>query len=253
MTATPATETRSGTGLPPAEPGPRPRHRRWPYALALFLVLALLGGGAYVLYGTPVLGLHGVSVTARSGELSPAVHDAVAAAVDVPVDTPLISIDLGAVRKAALGVPEVATASVSRHWPNGLMIVVTQRTPAAVTSANGALWLLDATGSPYLKVDSTHVPAGLLPVELATPGPGDRATVAALAVIGELTPPIRTMVASVSARSPYAVTLALRDGRTVIWGSPGQGAQKAQILPAVLAQPGKTYNISDPGYVSVSN
>jgi cell division protein FtsQ len=252
MTATPTTETRNGVA-PPAEPYVRPPHRHWPYVLALFLLLALLGGAAYVVYRTPVLGLHRVSVTARSGELSPAAHDAVTAAVDVPADTPLISIDLEAVRKAALGVPEVATASVSRHWPNGLTIVVTQRSPAAVTSANGALWLLDAAGNPYLKVDSAHVPAGLLPVELATPGTGDRATVAALAVIGELTPAIRSMVASVSARSSYAVTLDLRDGRSVIWGSPGQGAQKAQILPAVLAQPGKTYNISDPGYVSVSN
>ncbi len=249
MTAT--TETRSVDQID--ELAQRPRHRRWPYVLAAFLVLALLGGAGFVAYRTPVLGLHRVSVIARSGELSPAVHDAVTAAVDVPVDTPLIRIDLEAVRKAALGVPEVATASVSRHWPNGLTIVVTQRTPAAVTSANGALWLLDATGSAYLKVDSATVPAGLLPVELATPGPGDRATMAALSVIGELTGPIRAMVASVSARSPYAVTLDLRDGRTVIWGSPEQGPQKAQILPAVLAQPGKTYNISDPGYVSVSN
>jgi cell division protein FtsQ len=251
MTAT--TETRSGAVDQPEDLDRRPPHRRWPYVLATLLVLALLGGAGFAAYRTPVLGLHQVSVTARSGELSPAVHDAVTAAVDVPIDTPLVSIDLEAVRKAALGVPEVATASVSRQWPHGLMIVVTQRTPAAVTSANGALWLLDATGSAYLRVDTGHVPAGLLPVELATPGPGDRATMAALSVIGELPGGIRSMVVSVTARSPYAVTLALRDGRTVIWGSPDQGPQKAQILPAVLAQPGKTYNISDPKYVSVSN
>jgi cell division protein FtsQ len=249
-----ATQTAPQSVDAPAGVGrPAHRHRRWPYLLALFLVLGLLGGAAAVVYRTSVLALKQVVVTAPTGGLSAGVEDAVRAAVTVPTGTPLVSVNLAAVRREALSVPQVAAASVSRHWPNDLMIVVTQRTPAAVTNANGALWLLDATGFPYLKVTPAQIPAGLLNIELATPGPKDTATAAALAVVGELTAPVKATVASVSARSAYAVTLDLRDGRSVIWGSPDNGAKKAQILAAVLAQPGKTYDISDPDYVSVSH
>ncbi len=241
--------------LPTASaPGPsRQRHRRWPYLLALFLVVALIGGAAVVVYRTPAFALQKVVVAARSGELDAGVQGEVLAAVDVPTGTPLINVNLAAVRRHVLRVPQVATAAVSRHWPNEVMIVVTQRAPVAVTSANGGLWLLDSTGFAYLEVPKAQVPSGLLNIELATPGPDDTATAAALAVLGELTAPIKATVASISARSAYAVTLNLLDGRTVIWGSPDDGAHKVQILAAVLAQPGRTYDISDPDYVSVGH
>ncbi|MET3807029.1 cell division protein FtsQ [Nakamurella sp. UYEF19] len=229
----------------------RPQHRRWPWVLALALVLTLIGGGAFVVYATPVLGLQRVDVTASAGDLSAAVSEAVTSAVDVPDGTPLLRIDLGEVRAKVLAVPQVSAVSVSRHWPNNLMITVTQRVPVAVTSANGAFWLLDASGVPYLRVVKAAVPTALPTVELATPGPLDPSTRAALAVVEQLTGPIRSTLASVSARSPYAVVLQLRDGRSVVWGSPEEGARKMQILAAVLAQPGKTYDISDPAYVTV--
>ena len=216
------------------------------------LVLTVVGGAGWVVYRTPVLGLERVEVTAGPGGVSGDVQAAVVVAADVPTGTPLVSIDLAAVRHRILAVPQVATASVSRHWPNDLVVTVTQRTPIAVTSANGALWLLDTTGYPYLRVTRDQVPAGLLTIALATPGPRDAATLAALAVIAEVRPPVKATVASVVARSPYSVVLNLLDGRAVIWGSPDQGAKKMEILPAVLAQPGRTYDISVPDYVTVS-
>ncbi len=230
----------------------RPPRRQWPYFLALFLVLAMLGGGAYVFYRTPVLGLQQLEVTANSGDLPGDVGDAVRAAVDVPQGTPLITVDLESVRHRVLAVPQVATAAISRHWPNALVITVGLRTPAAVTMANGSLYLLDDTGYPYLKVTSSQVPPGLFTIALATPGRHDPATMAALAVIGGIGAPIRSTVASVSARSAYDVVLQLRDGRSVIWGSPDDTAKKMQVLPAVLTRPGKVYDVSDPDIVTVS-
>ena len=229
----------------------RPRRRRWPWALAAFLVLALVGGAAYVAYRTPVLGVHTVAVQTTAGELTDDVRGEVVDAAGITTGTPLIRVDLESVRHRVLGVAEVASASVSRHWPNEVLITVTERTAVAVTKANGALWLLDATGVPYLKVSTAAAPAGLLTIDLATPGAGDRATLAGLAVVGQLKAPVRDQVASVSAPSAYRVVLTLRDGRVVVWGSADQGAKKMQILPAVLAQPGSTYDISDPDMVTV--
>ena len=224
--------------------------RRWPYWLAAFLVLSLAGGAAYVVYRTPVLGLAQVEVSATTGDLSEQVNEDVKDAVEVSDGTPLVTVDLAAVRARVLALPQIATAAVSRHWPNALVVTVTQRVPAAVTVANGSNWLLDTTGHPYLEV--TRAPAGLLTVQLATPGAADPSTVAALAVIGALKAPIRATVASLTVRSAYSVVLNLKDGRTVIWGSPDDSARKMQVLPAVLAQPGRVYDISDPTYVTVS-
>lgn len=244
-----ATRTAAPAAPPAPLPGQRLPHRRWPWALAALLVLVLAGGAAYVAYRTPVLGVHTVTVAAAGGEVSDEVRSEVVAAAGVATDTPLITVDLQSVRKRVLAVPQVRTASVSRHWPNGLIITVTGRTPAAVTKANGALWLLDASGVPYLKLGSAAVPAGMLTIDLATPGAADPATLAGLAVVGQLKAPVRGQVASVSAPSPYRVVLTLRDGRSVVWGSPDEGARKMQILPALLAQPGRTYDISDPDIV----
>ncbi len=229
----------------------RPPRRRWPWALAVFLVLALVAGAAYVAYRTPVLGVHTVAVSATAGQLPDDVRGEVVAAAEVATDTPLITVNLESVRRRVLAVPQVASASVSRHWPNELRITVSERTAVAATRANGALWLLDATGVPYLKLGTAAAPAGLLTIELATPGAGDPATLAALAVVGQLTAPTRNQVAAVSAPSAYRVVLTLRDGRVVVWGSAERGAKKMQILPALLAQPGHTFDLSDPDLVTV--
>ncbi|SDP13859.1 cell division protein FtsQ [Nakamurella panacisegetis] len=231
----------------------RPPRRTWPYWLAAFVLMAIVGAGAYVVYRTPVFGLQQLEVAAGGGDLSGDVSDEVRAAAGIAEGTPLINIDLDAARRRVLAVPEVATATVARHWPNAVVITVTQRVPVAVTKANGSMWLLDHDGDPYIRVSAANVPAGLLTLQLATPGAGDAATVAALSVAAELKAQVKPLVASISARSAYDVQLLLKDGRTVLWGSPDDGAKKMQILPAALQQPGKTYDVSDPDILTISH
>ena len=123
------------------------------------------------------------------------------------------------------------------------------RTPVAVTSANGRLWLLDSTGQPFQQVATA--PAGLVTVLLATPGTDDPATRAALIVVDSMTADFRATVESVRADSPYQITLSLADGRAVIWGGSDDGARKMQILPGLLTRPGRLFDISDPSMVTV--
>jgi cell division protein FtsQ len=70
-------------------------------------------------------------------------------------------------------------------------------------------------------------------------------------VVASLTPDFRAQVADLSARTAYDIKLTLSDGRSVIWGEATDSAKKMEILPAVLAQQGTVYNISDPTLVSV--
>ena len=219
--------------------------RRWPWILALVLVVLLLAGAVYGVFFSPLLGVRSVSIAGATDPVSVKVL----AVVDVPDGTPLARVDLDSVAERVNAVPEVAEVEVARHWPDTLVVTVIPRVPIAVTSANGRLWLMDSTGDPYLAVDAP--PAGLVPVKLATPGVGDPATAAALTVVAALTPDLRAQVTDLAARTPYDVELTLADGRSVIWGEATDSAKKVEILPAVLAQTGTVYNISDPTLVSV--
>ena len=245
-----ATLTPAGTATPVVAGRSR---RRWPLVLAAVLVAVLVGGAGYAVFRTPLLGLRTLVISGEGGPVTDSVRQEVAQAADIADGTPLVTISPASVRRRVLLVPEVASASVSRKWPNEVQITIVQRVPLAVTKANGALWLLDTTGDIYRTGGQSGVPAGLLTLDLATPGPHDPSTLAGLAVIAELQPPIKSMVASVSARSAHAITLNLNDGRTVFWGGPDDGARKMQILPAVLGRPGHSYDISDPGFVAVGS
>lgn len=244
------TATRRSTG---AEPLPRPeyqRRRRWPWVLSISLVLALVAGGAYVFWKTPMFAVRGVSIGSDDGKpLAQSLSSAVKAATKDQLGTPLISVDVDAVRTRITAVPAVKAATVTREWPNILAVSITPRVAVAVTNANGAWWSLDADGLPY--TSSKTRPAGLPAIELATPGPGDPATLAAIEVVTALPKQVRAMVTSIRAPSAYQVTLVLADNRTVIWGDGTDTAQKAQILPVILKQPGTVFDLTDPTMVTV--
>ncbi|MBN9610977.1 MAG: FtsQ-type POTRA domain-containing protein [Actinobacteria bacterium] len=220
--------------------------RGWIRKALVAVLLLVVVGGASVVWASPVLGLKTVAVDGPgAGDLAATVRGAVV----LPVGLPLARIDLATVRQRVLTLGPVATATVQRQWPNTLRITVTERIAVATTEANGHWWLLDATGLPYRQLDAQ--PADLMPIELATPGPDDRATTAALTVLSSLPAAFRTQVQSIVAPTAYDITLRLRDGRTVIWGSASDAATKTAVLPAILERPGTVFDISDPTLVTV--
>ncbi|MBM9477528.1 FtsQ-type POTRA domain-containing protein [Nakamurella flavida] len=247
-----AAASRGGEQVDQAPPT-RPRRvvrppRRWPWIVGMVLAVVVLIGGFVTVWWTPLLGLRTVQVSGVQDD----VRAQVQAAVDVTAGTPLARIDLDAVSARVADVPSVASVQVSRGWPHALDVQVVARVPVAVTQANGSWWLMDAAGDPYVPVDAA--PAGLPVVELATPGAGDPATVAALTVAQALPDGLRTQVAAVAARTAFDVTLRLADGRTVVWGDAAdatQTARKIEVLPALLQQDGTVLDVSDPTLVTV--
>jgi len=100
-------------------------------------------------------------------------------------------------------------------------------------------------------------PAGVVPLEVADPGPGDPATEAGLAAIAALPLELRKQVTRVTAaRDGGAVGLVLADGTDVLWGDGSESERKAGVLVALLQQieggevePAGTLDISAPGAV----
>ncbi|MEO7124762.1 MAG: FtsQ-type POTRA domain-containing protein [Nakamurella sp.] len=247
----------------PAPPGPDTSEtsRRGPSAMGrtitVITVVALVVCGI-VLWATPVLGLRTVAVVGTGASETPhasdvavsaAVANEVRAAVAVPSGTPLARIDVDSVRRRVMAVAAVAAAQVVRNWPHTLTVMVTERIAVATTQANGHWWYVDATGMPFRQLGGK--PGNLVPLELATPGAGDRATLAAIGVVGSLSAQVRAQVVGVSAATAYDVRLLLTNGRSVIWGSDSDAAAKNAVIPALLREPGVVFDVSDPTLVTV--
>jgi cell division protein FtsQ len=69
---------------------------------------------------------------------------------------------------------------------------------------------------------------------------------AAALVLRQLPADVRKKVISVSAASASTVTLHLGHGVTVLWGGPGEAAQKSAELGMLLRTHARFYDVSDP-------
>lgn len=220
------------------------RRRRWHRLLIVLLVAVPAAGLGWLVLLSPVLGVGQVQVTGTA-RLTPA--QVVAAARMVP-GTPLARVSVGDVaERVERALPPVQDVRVRRVWPRTLELDVVERTAAAAVVRPDGVLLVSADGVGFATVPAP--PAGVPRLELARPAPDDPATRAALAVLRELPADLRSRTAVVRATTGADVQLGLADGRTVVWGDPGDGPAKAQALTALLRLPGTVYDVSAPGLV----
>jgi cell division protein FtsQ len=127
--------------------------------------------------------------------------------------------------------------------------------PVAVVEEAGTRSLVDRDGALFDTVTG-RPPAGAVPLDVADPGPEDRATRAALLALVALPEEVRGDVADARATSAEDVRLTLEDGTTVLWGSAEEAGDKADTLVALLGQlqagalePAQTIDVSTPSAV----
>ena len=65
-------------------------------------------------------------------------------------------------------------------------------------------------------------------------------------VLAALPDPLLARLATVRAETPDSIELDLTDGIVVVWGSAEQSARKAEVLIALMKQPGRVYIVSAP-------
>lgn len=227
----------------------RARRRRLraalPWAIAAGVAL-VLGSLAWVVYGTPVLGVRQVEVVGTQFLTPPQVEEAAA----VPMREPLARLDLEAVRARVRGLPAVDRVTVKRSWPSTLVVEVVERTPvAAVPGAAGKLTLVDASGVPYREV--AEQPAGLPLLRTSTPGPSDVNTRSALTVLGALSSDLREQLVAVSAAAPAQIKLQLTKNRVVLWGDDTESALKSQVATVLLKKADKQIDVSAPSVPTI--
>lgn len=216
----------------------RNRRRRWLLGSIAVLVLALLGGATWVLLGSDLLGVRTIEVSGNRIANS----DDIRRLAGVPNGTPLARLDLAAVATRVAGLPAAGTVTVARSWPNTLRINIVERTPMFAIETPGGYWIADVQGVIFRS--ASEVPDGLMVASVPT---GDPRLVRDLGtVLGALPNELRSRVRLVSAETPDSITLRLKGDTRIVWGSAEQSALKAQVIVALLKQPGSVYDVSAP-------
>lgn len=176
--------------------------------------------------------------------------NAVVAVVAKLEGTSLALVDISDLREEILQVPNIRDVSIQRQWPSGLAVDVVAREPVAAIPVEGGMALMDQDA---VVVDTVpEAPAELPVINIPLTGDDERTLDAALAVLKSLPDELRAEVASIAAASQDAVTLTLRDGVVIEWGSSHDSALKAQVLATLrLAEVSKgaaVFDVSAPTF-----
>lgn len=231
----------------------RPPGPRTIIILAVALVL-LGGGGVWALYGSQWLRVERVSVSGTD-VLTPA---QVREAADVPLGSPLISVDTDAIEARLLRkLPRIDSVDVARSWPHGIGLKVVERTPVLIVEKGGKFVEVDDDGVRFATV--SRAPKGVPALELTVSESGssaaslrrfgpDRLVREAVRVAGDLPAAVARTTRTVKVRSYDDISLELSGGRTVAWGSGEKGTAKARTLAALLkaAPDARHFDVSVP-------
>lgn len=212
----------------------------WRRVAAAFLGLLVVGGAVYAVYFSSLLEVEGIEVrgldSLRAGEID--------RAAEVPIGEPLATVDLEAIELKISSLGAVRSVEVSRQWPHELLIEIEERVPVAVVRLGEQLRNLDSDG--VIFGDRTRQPANLPMVVTAADTDGDALREAA-AVAGALEPAFLATVDHLEVATVDQISLVLRDGRVVLWGSAEQSEEKAEVLAALLSRRAEVYDVSVPG------
>ncbi len=212
----------------------------WRYVIGSVLLVVLTVVGVWLVFFSTTLTVKHVDVQGES-LLS---RQRILAAAEVPMGGHLAQLDLGAIRTRVAGMAPVKHVDVSREWPDGVLIKVTERQPVAVVQIAGRYQAMDSAG--VLFRSYVHPPT-TMPRVVSPATVSSGALAEAARVIASLPSGLAARVDHVGVRGIDEVTLTMRGGATVIWGSDAQSSLKAEVLVRLLAHPAHTYDVSVPG------
>lgn len=220
--------------------------RRWliPVLVVVPIVLAVI----WLAWFSPWLAVSQVQVSVSSAPeaAGPLTADEVRAVADVQSGVPLLRVPTAEIEARVTALPQVASATVTRAWPDTIVIDVVRRAPVALVATTGGYEVVDATGAVIRTVPAV---VDGVPVVRAS-GAGVEA---AIAVARDLPEAIRRKVVTVEASTRNNVTLVLRNGSQVMWGSAEDPEFKAEVLQTLFQVDARWYDVSAPGVPATSD
>jgi cell division protein FtsQ len=164
-------------------------------------------------------------------------------------------IDRDEIRAKLTSFPEIETYTVQSRPPHTIVVTIVERTPVAAVATEAGYTTVDAAG--VALATSEAQPEGL-PLAEVDAGLNSDAFAAVGQVLRALPDDLRSRVSRIQASSREDVTFELTDGGgvSVIWGSPGDTAEKVRVLTAAFtATPPDTvssYDVSSSGVLVVT-
>jgi cell division protein FtsQ len=250
----PAEGGRAEGKRPPQESLARARSP-WRTAFFAVAVVGLVVGIGWALLGSKLLVVRSVAV--KGTHLVPASQ--VRAAAGISPKLPMIRVNTQAVAGRVEGITQVKSATVTKSWPDRIVITVHERTPAlavrvpaatsGTTAAQSATYdLIDPAG---VVVRSAPTPPAGMPVFQATVAPvalrGNPGVAAAVTVLHQVPASLARQVAAVAAPNAQSVKLGLANGITIVWGDTSEGREKAAELAILMRTHARYYDLSAPG------
>ena len=214
------------------------RYNKWKAGFFALAVVGVVAAAAWALLGSRFLVVRSVAVNGT--HVVP--KSEVLAAADIPNGLPLMRVNTGAVASRIERIAQIQSASVTRDWPDHIVITVTERTPVFAVASGGTFDLVDPTGVTVRQV--AKAPRGMprfVTSQTLLHNPG---VAAAASVLRSLPPSMARQVKSVTVPNLDAVTLHLADGVTVDWGSAGQTTEKAHVLAILMHTHAHYYDVS---------
>jgi cell division protein FtsQ len=213
----------------PAAPERSVRRRR---VVALILLVPIaVATAAWALTYTPVFDAKHIRVEGAVS-LRP---DDVRELAGVEPSANVFHLQPDAVTARLLTDPWIASATVAKDLPDTVVLTVVERRPVGVIDAAGDASVLASDGTVLPAATATATTVDALPsVDAALGTPDDAQRAAAAALLGALDPVVAQKVTDLTVGQDLSETLTLRDGVTVDAGMPGDEADKAIALRAVL-------------------
>ncbi len=183
---------------------------------------------------------HSRLVSARHVSVRGAVHtpaEQIVRVAGLAGGPPMLDVSSAAADARLRRLAWVATAVVTRHWPDSVRVVITERRPVAIVARTGGLALVDATG----RVLSWHVSGMVLPVLTSSATPGRPGTVLSasagpgLAAARHVPPVLAGRIVAVHVGPGRTVTLDLGAGVVVVLGRAVDLTAKFEALASLLA------------------
>jgi len=250
MTPSPGTPTGTRPPRPPVDPRIRQRRvtvardqgRRRLRVLLVALAVVVVALAVLGVLHTRVLAARVVTVV---GDHPHETTAAIVGAAGLAGHPPMIDVDPGAASAGVEALPWIATATVTRHWPDGVRITVSERSATLAMAGPGKDWtVLDPTGRalqvvpvhpPGLAVLVVHGPSGPVPPPAVGSSLGPVAD-PGLEVARTLPPAFAAQVLAVTVAADQTVSLYLNSGLTVLLGTATDLEQKYEDVATIIAR-----------------
>ncbi|MFJ3383286.1 MULTISPECIES: FtsQ-type POTRA domain-containing protein [unclassified Curtobacterium] len=205
----------------------RSRHRRAAWVTAGGVVV-VLGVSILVAVYSPLMALRTIEIKGTSRVDDAALRQA----LSEQIGTPLARLDFGAIKKDIAGFPLIESYVTEEEPPNTLVVTVTERTPVVAVKTGKTFDLVDPAG---IVVQSAPKQPDTMPLaDIGSAKLGSSVFRTMTEVVLALPSTVRAQVSGVSASTADDVTLTMKDGSRVVWGSPDDSDAKAALLDALV-------------------